>query len=1002
MAGNQRENDSRRQQVVTFVSIDGTHLSWLTSGVLAVMKLPRRLSLALASLLFVVNAGLFAAAPKVEETVLGPANVGGLYTLAPAGAHVAYMGRNGAKFFIKVDGEDGPQFDEIVKAAGGGAFYPEKAGVWPGTLGGLEGHDAPVLYSRDGAHYAYLGRQDKDYVVIYDGKELARGPWELSGRRGLTMSPGGKYVYWVEAKMEQGRTIARTVVNGKPGPWTFGSVTVVFSPDDSRYAYVIPQTKDTGKPVLIVDDKDAGYVGQSPTFTADGRTLLTINYDSGQGVILANGKPTYSATAGVDKIVVAPAGKRWAAIVGKLGANNRGIKVLVVDGKEVNDSQDVEEVWFSPDGKRYAARCQNLMTRYFGMLVDGKLSTFARVDAQPPYWTPDGSKVIYSGGAGSENVVVVNDDVYAYTGALSTVIVAAKGGNHAWLTADNGRRDYSVVVGDKNVLPRGVYPMSEFTFSPDGSRYGYLVGPVGRGEVTGIVIDGVIQPGLAPGVMAKWINRDQPPSFAFSPDSQHVAYVARAGSKPTNDLYMDGKVIATTPRAVYFPEFTPDGKHFYWLAEELPHPTTALYVDGQLAVRANGYFFQQLPGSIDMASDGTVTFLAADGDTVKRYRVTPPADTSVATLLEKGTAVAVAAAPSAPPKPVTSSPASTAAAKPPPAPAATPKTATTATAAAPAQPAAGGPVTPLTWNDLVRRPEARPTTCTVNREYKFQNGATVRAGTKVNVFEVTPASAGVGTPDGRINFAVKPEESDILAVANAAWSQLTPAQRELTYPALLRRQDLWPYQVKLSVPLDLGSDRLNVGDSVILRGLEGNELLVYFARANTSFTVDPQQTDLMQQARGFVASPDGAPGRILTELSGKLIDPTSGQQVSLDASLRPKYVVLYRGAAWCGPCQIFAPKLVQALNEKSPKPEDVTLIYVSADKTPAEMKGYVTKLGIGWPTIRYNNTAQLPAFYSLFGDTIPHLVVTDRSGKVVIDSAKVGQDRALAQLRGLL
>ncbi len=964
------------------------------------MKLSRRLSRAIASFLFVANAVAFAAAPKVEETVIGPTNAGGLYTLAPSGGHVAYLGKKGQRFFISADGVEGPLLDEVIKAAGGAAFFPEKAGVWPGTLGGLEGHDAPVLYSLDGTHYAYAGRQDADYVVIYDGKEIGRGPWELTGRRGLTMSPGGKHVYWTESKMEQGRTIVRTVMNGKPGPWTFGTVAVVFSADDSRYACLIPQTRDTGKPVLIVDDKDAGYVGQSPVFTADGKLLLTISHDGGTTAVLANGKPVYKSPS-IDKIFVAPSGSRWAAIAGRPGTNGLALKLLVVDGKEVPASDDVQDVWFSPDGKRYAAMCQNPINYQSAMIVDGKRHDFTRIDAQPPYWTPDSSKIIYSAGMSQESVLVVNDDVHPYTGGLSGVFMPEQGDRVSWATADNGRRDYSVVVAEKSVLPKGVYPMSAFVFSPDGSRYGYLVGPVGRGEMTGVVIDGAVQTGLAPGLIGRWItggiNAVQPPHLVFSPDSQHVAFIARAGTKRTNDLYLDDKVVASASRAVYLPQFTPDGKHFYWIADELsqpPAPTTAVYVDGELAVRANGYFFQQLPGSVHMESDGALTFLAADGDVVKRYRIAPPGDTSVATLLERGAAVATVAA-STTPKPAVASavptplPVKTVAAKP------VPPIAASTTASATAGAA-------LTWNDLVRRPETRPGSCTVKRDYKFQGGVVVGNGTKVNTLGFKPAGMTVGTADGRTNFDVKPEETDVVAAANAAWAQLTPAQRELTYPALLQRQELWPYRVKLALPFKIDGRKLNVGDPVILLKAEGNDLLVRLDDSNVAFNVAPQETDLMTQARAFLADEQGAPGRVLEEFAGKLISPLDGRPVSIDAAARPKYVVLYMGASWCAPCQAFSPQLVKVLKDKAPKPEDVTAIYLSGDKTPADMKAYVTKLGIDWPTIRYNNAGQLPAFSPLFGNVIPQLVVTDRFGKVVIDSSKTGYDKALTQLRDLL
>jgi thiol-disulfide isomerase/thioredoxin len=317
-------------------------------------------------------------------------------------------------------------------------------------------------------------------------------------------------------------------------------------------------------------------------------------------------------------------------------------------------------------------------------------------------------------------------------------------------------------------------------------------------------------------------------------------------------------------------------------------------------------------------------------------------------------------------------------------------------------PAAATPFVPLTWNDLVRRPETRPAATTVNQDYNFQGGVKVRAGTKVNIIEFKPGDLLVGTPDGRTNFNIKPAECDVLEVANAAWAQLTPAQRDLTYPSLLKRMDLWPYRLKLSVPIQLEGRNLRIGDPVLLQNVEGNDLLVRIEGTLIAFNMEPQQTDLMAQARGFLADNRGAPGRVMEEFAGKVSNPLDQRPVALDPNARPGLVVMYMGAGWCAPCQAFSPKLVKLIRDKAPKPSDVAFFYLSGDKTPAEMKAYVTKMGITWPTIRYSTTAQLPAFAPFFGNVIPQLVVTDRHGKLLVDSNQIGYDRALAQLATML
>ena len=140
---------------------------------------------------------------------------------------------------------------------------------------------------------------------------------------------------------------------------------------------------------------------------------------------------------------------------------------------------------------------------------------------------------------------------------------------------------------------------------------------------------------------------------------------------------------------------------------------------------------------------------------------------------------------------------------------------------------------------------------------------------------------------------------------------------------------------------------------------------------------------------------------MMEELSGKLVNPLTGRPATLAMEARPKYVVLYMGAGWCGPCQQFAPKLVKQLKDKKTAADDLVTIYLSGDRTPAETKAYLTKLGIEWPTLAFKTRGLMPAFQSLFGETIPQLVVTDRHGKVLVNSAQVGTARALQQLANL-
>ncbi|HEX2099199.1 MAG TPA: hypothetical protein VHF69_00965, partial [Candidatus Synoicihabitans sp.] len=143
---------------------------------------PRLVSLlTLLGSFFAVTPAIGSAAPTVEEAVMGPATAGGIYVVSPSGGRIAYMGMKGARLVVVVDGVEGPLFDELYSSQGQSFYAPAQAGVHPSVSAGQQpGAFAPVLFTADGAHYAYAGRQGNDYVVIHDGREVARVPRERS------------------------------------------------------------------------------------------------------------------------------------------------------------------------------------------------------------------------------------------------------------------------------------------------------------------------------------------------------------------------------------------------------------------------------------------------------------------------------------------------------------------------------------------------------------------------------------------------------------------------------------------------------------------------------------------------------------------------------------------------------------------------------------------------------------------------------------------------------
>ncbi|MEO5958712.1 MAG: thioredoxin-like domain-containing protein [Opitutaceae bacterium] len=308
----------------------------------------------------------------------------------------------------------------------------------------------------------------------------------------------------------------------------------------------------------------------------------------------------------------------------------------------------------------------------------------------------------------------------------------------------------------------------------------------------------------------------------------------------------------------------------------------------------------------------------------------------------------------------------------------------------------------LTLAELGRRPEFLPAQATLRQPVKLQGRPALPAGTKLAVVSVRGTSVEVETPDGRSVFNVKADDTDVLASAQEIWKKLTPEQRALTYGQLLQRKDLWTYRVKLTQPMQLSSGDLKPGEQGILVGVEGDQLLLVYEKGNFLFNVPAAGTDLLDSARKLLVDKKAFPGRVIQDIQGKLISPVTGAASALEAGVDPRYYLFYRGAGWCGPCRQFSPSLVKFFKETKPKYPNFELIFISGDKTPAEMKAYAKEIGFTWNTVPSARQPEMQIVNRLFTSLIPQLVVTDRQGNVVVDSAQVGPQVALKQFEALL
>jgi nucleoredoxin len=273
---------------------------------------------------------------------------------------------------------------------------------------------------------------------------------------------------------------------------------------------------------------------------------------------------------------------------------------------------------------------------------------------------------------------------------------------------------------------------------------------------------------------------------------------------------------------------------------------------------------------------------------------------------------------------------------------------------------------------------------------------------------------------------------------------------------LLAHPELWPATVTLSAATKAtvlkngkpaGAMLLGAGKTLVVSGLtnegvsgrvgeaqvrvpvEKTDLLSQVGRAHPEYATGLQQEAArraapVQQALQDLAGPaasaaPAAPGRATTPpawaaeatamqrlFAGRLVRLEGQDTKPVDAAKLAgvKYYALYFSAAWCGPCRAFTPELVKAYAELKQAHPEFELVFVSADRSAAEMLGYMREDRMPWPAVKYD--LREPQVLGYSGPGIPCLVLVDAQGKVLADTFRgadyLGPQQALAATRRIL
>ncbi|HEV2421221.1 MAG TPA: hypothetical protein VGS59_05885 [Candidatus Acidoferrales bacterium] len=554
---------------------------------------------------------------KVEETLLAPFAPGNTFQVSPHGVHAATLAHSGSRQQIIYDGVAGPVFD-----------------------GFAANQYQPVSFSPDGNHFGYCGIASEQFSVIVDGKQVGGGP-QVNSNYGCNVyfSPNSRhFFYTMTATGNGGDTYIRVVFDGKTELrlGDFNPQTMTWSPDGDHFAMLVDPYPPVpnGVQALVVDGRPSSLPGGSPQWSADSKHLYTVGSRTGQQTLLLDGKPLLTANRIV--LAVPPVGN-MAVMAAFLTNGGRGgvleeVWYLAVNGQRVPGSEIVRprtggsgqigQIYFSPDGKHYAALCKGVTGKMY-ILADGKRGLDYGLIGNFVGFTADSSKPVYVGFNGRNYLVVGDQESQLPDGGQQPVI--APTGDHV------AAAGLGLTLDGQPLNLAGNPPTSRtfgFTYSPDGAHYAFLMQT--RSSVTAFEDD-------APQTAYTWISNGNQGAKLWN--GSHMAYfcgLANPSGPDTYGLCVDGKFAYFGRNPVYENlTFSPDGNHVFFDGNKYAQGFR-LFVDGQPVLDGFHSSPSWMPGTWEMEPDGTLEIMTQDNTGLKRYTITPAPGSSLASFMGGG------------------------------------------------------------------------------------------------------------------------------------------------------------------------------------------------------------------------------------------------------------------------------------------------------------------------------------------------------------------------------
>jgi Tol biopolymer transport system component len=314
----------------------------------------------------------------------------------------AYKAKQGDRWHIVLNGEDGKDYDEVgdpvLSKDGKTVVYQTISKPvhfitrYGAELKAFDGVLPPVI-SPSGNRIAYGAKRGESWFYVVDEKEEV--PFERVGY-GYFSKDGKHFAY--EAQRGDLRFV---VIDGRQdGP--FGDAGLWdFSPDFDIYT-----AGAEGKKFFVWHgQKQKAYesIGE-PVLSPDGKKLAYAARNGEKNLVVVNGEEGKAYQA-VETPVFSLDGNQMAYLASENGVHSFPVK----NGKEENKQGYLvlPGGWFSPDGKQFAFAALTTDAQKQFIVLDGKSQgEFQTVSF--PFWSSDGSRFAYIATRDDKQFLVIN------------------------------------------------------------------------------------------------------------------------------------------------------------------------------------------------------------------------------------------------------------------------------------------------------------------------------------------------------------------------------------------------------------------------------------------------------------------------------------------------------------------------------------------------------------------------------------------------------------------